>query len=164
VIRPVQPDNNVVRMENVIADQVLPDLSASNVNQTTSDILTAKPTASLEIGLTGPSVLQIVAKEPDTEPENVLAQINAKMDKKLKMLEKRILLKRIVRTTLAVLVTLKNGLCGPDVQQPVAKENKPEQESVLIKITARMETKPLKMANKLRRSKIVRVTLPVLAK
>ena len=59
----------------------------------------------MKIGLTGPSVLKIVAKEPETETENVLAQINAKMDKKLKMLEKWILKNRIVRTTLAVLVS-----------------------------------------------------------
>ena len=61
-------------------------------------------------------------------------------------------------------MTLNRGLSGPDVQQPVAKENKPEQEYVLIKITARMEMKLLKMADKLRRRKIVRVILPVLAK
>ena len=59
----------------------------------------------MEIGLTGPSVLKIVAKEPKPEPENVLAQINAKMDKKFLMLKKLISFNRIVRMTLAVLVS-----------------------------------------------------------
>ena len=37
-------------------------------------------------------------------------------------------------------VNLKNGLNGPDVQQPVAKEPKLEPENVLAPINASMET------------------------
>ena len=60
-------------------------------------------------------------------------------------------------------VNLKNGLNGPDVLQPVAKEPKLEPGNVLAQMTARMEIKLLKMANIWRR-KSVRVTLTVNAK
>ena len=55
--------------------------------------------------------------------------------------------------------SLEIGLTGP-----VAKEPKLEPGNVLAQMIARMKEELLQMANKIRRRKSVRVTLPVLAK